>query len=189
MSTTPMRIIGLTGLAGTGKDTVRRMLEEDHGFEGLAFADPLRDMIGALLTENSISTIWMYDRALKEAPIDGLGVSYRRLAQTLGTEWGRHAVGTDLWVNLAEHRISVLRSQGARAVVISDVRFLNEAAWIHTHGGEVWRIHRSSAQPVAAHISESELLSITADRNIDNNGTVEDLWCQVSALAAEGGEA
>ena len=36
-------IIGLTGLAGTGKDTVRAILEE-FGYNGLAFAD-IRTML------------------------------------------------------------------------------------------------------------------------------------------------
>jgi dephospho-CoA kinase len=42
-------IIGLTGYAGSGKDTVRNILEAKHGFDGIAFADPIRDMLTALL--------------------------------------------------------------------------------------------------------------------------------------------
>lgn len=187
MTTTP-RIIGLTGLAGSGKDTVARMLEQDHGFFSLAFADPLRDMIGALLTENGISTAWMYDRDLKEKPIDGLGgASYRRMAQTLGTEWGRHALGHDFWVNLATLRVDELARHGVQAIVVSDVRFLNEAQWVRAQGGQVWRIHRSATEPVAPHVSEAELLSIQPDHHLDNNGTVEDLWCQVAALVQGAG--
>ena len=46
----PQTIIGLVGAAGVGKDTVRQMLEENFDFAGIAFADPMRDMLGALLT-------------------------------------------------------------------------------------------------------------------------------------------
>lgn len=186
MSIKPLRLIGLTGLAGTGKDTVRRMLEEDHEFAGLAFADPIRHMLGALLAESGFSTQWMYDRALKEQPIDGLGVSYRELAQTLGTEWGRK-LQPELWVRIAGQFIVDLRSQGERQFVISDVRFPNEAAWIKEAGGEVWRIDRPDAPAVRSHESESQVLAIAADRVLDNSGTVEDLWCQVAGLV--GGEA
>lgn len=178
---TPFKLIGLTGLAGTGKDTVRRILEEDFGADGIAFADPIRDMIGTLLTENGYSTEWMYERDKKEAPIPGLSISYRHLAQTLGTEWGR-AIAADFWLRIARARADALKATGAKLVVISDVRFPNEAAWIKEHGGEVWGIVRDQAAPVRDHDSERLVDVIEPDHFIDNNGTVEDLWRAVSSL-------
>jgi hypothetical protein len=186
MSTKPLRLIGLTGLAGTGKDTVREMLERDHGFTGLAFADPIRQMIRTLLAENGFDPEYMDDRALKELPIPALGVSYRNLAQTLGTEWGRKCMGRRFWLQIAHAFIIEQRRQGGREFVVSDVRFANEAEWIKEAGGEVWRIERRAAAPVRDHESERHVVAIEADRVIVNNGTVEDLWCQVSALV--GGE-
>lgn len=183
---TPFKIIGLTGLAGTGKDTVRRILEEDFGADGIAFADPIRDMIGALLTESGYSTEWMYERDKKETPIPGLGTSYRHLAQTLGTEWGR-SISADFWLRIAKARADALKANGARLLVVSDVRFPNETAWIKEQGGEVWCIAREQATPVRDHPSESLVDVLEPDRFIDNSGTVEDLWCAVSALAQEGG--
>ncbi len=179
MSLKPLRLIGLTGLAGTGKDTVRRMLEEDHEFAGLAFADPIRQMLGALLAENGLSTEWMYERELKEQPIAGLDMSYRHLAQTLGTEWGR-ALHPDFWLRIAGQFIADQRRQGERQFVISDVRFVNEAQWIKDAGGEIWRIERPSAEPVRDHESERQALQIVPDRVISNTGTVEDLWTFVN---------
>lgn len=35
-------IIGICGLAGSGKDTIGRFLHEDHGFATIAFADPIK---------------------------------------------------------------------------------------------------------------------------------------------------
>lgn len=183
MSLKPLRLIGLTGYAGTGKDTVRAMLEEDHEFVGLAFADPIRQMLTALLAENGISTEWMHERALKEQPIEGLDVSYRHMAQTLGTEWGRN-LHPDFWLRIAGQFIVDQRRQGERQFVISDVRFLNEAQWIKDAGGEVWRIDRPSAEAVRDHESERQVAQIQADRVIHNAGTVEDLWCQVAAMVS-----
>lgn len=179
MSLKPLRLIGLTGLAGSGKDTVRRMLEEDHEFVGLAFADPIRQMIGELLASNGFSTEWMYERALKEQPIDGLDVSYRQLAQTLGTEWGR-AIHPDFWLRIAGQFIADQRRQGERQFVISDVRFVNEAQWVKDAGGEVWRIDRPGIDPVRDHESERQVLQIVPDRVLDNSGSVEDLWSFVN---------
>jgi dephospho-CoA kinase len=38
-------IIGLTGYARTGKDTVASVLVKDFGFERIAFADPIRELL------------------------------------------------------------------------------------------------------------------------------------------------
>lgn len=174
ITSTMPRIIGLTGTAGSGKDTVRRMLEEHHGYAGFAFADPIRSMIGALLSDIGAGPEWMSDRLLKEGTIPALGTSYRHLAQTLGTEWGR-SIEPEFWLRIASARLDAMQDRGLRHFVISDVRFLNESAWIKLLGGEVWRIDRPSAEPVRLHASE--LIShINPDRVIDNSGTVEDLW-------------
>jgi predicted ATPase len=93
---TNTKIIGLTGPAGSGKDAVRDILE-DLGLIGFAFADPIRNMIRGLLTDNGLSDDWMDDRNLKERIIPALGVSYRQMAQTLGTEWGR-GLRSDFWL-------------------------------------------------------------------------------------------
>ena len=169
-------IIGLTGFAGTGKDTVRTILEE-HGFYGMAFADPIRDMLREMLTNNGISDAYMDDRNLKEAIIPELGVSYRHMAQTLGTEWGR-SLKSDFWLKLAgAHMADVQDSTCATQLkfVLSDVRFTNEADWVRERGGMIWHIQRSAATPVRPHVSESEVAYITSGLIIYNNGTLADL--------------
>lgn len=178
---TPFKLIGLAGLAGAGKDTVRDMLENEHDFTGFAFADPIRNMLGALLADNGFSTKWMFERQLKEQPIDGLGLSYRHLAQTLGTEWGRHQ-HADFWLRIAQSSIERHRKTGARKFVISDVRFVNEAEWIKAQGGEVWRIDRPGITVVRDHESERQIARIDPDRMIKNTGTVEHLWKLINAV-------
>mgnify|MGYP000225759508 CR=1 FL=1 len=167
-------IIGLTGYAGTGKDAVRSILEE-RGFIGFAFADPIRSMLRELLTSNGISDEFIDSRELKESIIPELGVSYRQMAQTLGTEWGR-MLQPDLWLRLAgAYMADVERNTWAESTcfVISDVRFANEAQWVRDHGGVIWRIERPSAMPVRAHVSEQELYHFTVDHTIDNSGTLD----------------
>ena len=174
-------IIGLTGFAGTGKDTVRTLLE-GHGFIGLAFADPIRQMLRELFASNGISEAHMDVRALKEQPIYQLSspakpVSYRMLAQTLGTEWGR-SIQPDLWVRLAQSYMDDLRANthgDLPSFVISDVRFPNEADWVRAQGGTIWRIVRPGTAPVRGHASESGVGNITPDRLVMNIGTVQDL--------------
>lgn len=168
-------IIGLTGLAGSGKDSVRAVLQQ-HGYTGLAFADPIRAMLRALFQEGGISQAHITARELKETPIPQLGFSYRQLAQTLGTEWGR-ALGQDIWVKLANARMDELLAAtfGPVQFVISDVRFPNEAALIRARGGQIWHVVRPGVQPVRAHESEAHAITLPCDFTILNDGTLEDL--------------
>lgn len=175
METHAIPIIGLTGLAGSGKDSVRALLEQ-HGYTGLAFADPIRDMLRTLFTATGTSTEYMLDRALKEERIPNIGTSYRVLAQTLGTEWGR-SIDPNFWLRITGATIdaSLQDSFGPVQIVISDVRFPNEADFIRQRGGQIWHVVRPGTQPVRAHESEAHALTIPADYTILNNGTLADL--------------
>lgn len=176
--TQPPIIIGLTGFAGTGKDTVRAVLEE-LGYNGLAFADPIRDMIRTLLSGAHIDEQYMDSRKLKEEVIPALGTSYRQLAQTLGTEWGR-SQHPDFWLRIAGAHMADLTANAVRqpvCFVLSDVRFTNEAKWIRERGGMIWSINRVGVAPVRQHVSEDNIAQLVAeaDRAIDNNGHLDDL--------------
>ena len=177
-------LIGLTGYAGSGKDTTRALLEE-HGFIGLAFANPIRSMLRTLLAGSGISDAWMDERELKEQVIPQLGVSYRHMAQTLGTEWGR-SLQPDLWLRLADAFMAeITESSNKSHFVISDVRFANEAAWVRERGGVIWRINRPQAAPVRPHQSEIEIDSVEIDRTLHNTGSIDKLREQVAAALME----
>ena len=182
-------LIGLTGYAGSGKDTVRGVLAA-HGYIGLAFADPIRMMLRTLFDQAGVCHSFMDSRQLKEIAIPQLGVSYRHLAQTLGTEWGR-AVAPDLWLRIANGYINdassagELWSDGVPLFVVSDVRLASEAQWVHDRGGVVWRINRPQAAAVREHSTEAEVGLIHADIEIDNSGSLDVLKRNV-ALALVG---
>jgi hypothetical protein len=175
------KLIGLTGLAGSGKDTVRGILERFHGYNGMAFADPLRGMLASLLKSAGHSPTWMVDREMKEREIPAIGVSYRVLAQTLGTEWGR-SIDPELWVKITASRIASIPDE--ERVVISDVRFPNEVKWIKSQGGVIIRIIRPDVQPVRSHVSEEGALLLDWDYTILNNGSIDDLQRSVIAAVA-----
>ena len=171
-------VIGIHGAAGAGKGVVASLLRPDAE---IAFADPIYSMIAAM---TGIPVARLKDRSFKEATIPGLGVSPRRLLQTLGTEWGRDVVREDLWRHLAESRIEAAIQGGARHVAVPDVRFDDEADLIHAVGGVVWRVTRPGAATCAPHSSESGISPEKIDLTIDNSGTLEDL--REAVLAALG---
>lgn len=166
-------IIGLTGLAGTGKDSAALYLCQEYGFVQAAFADPLRSMVLQFLEEAGLDHAWLTERRCKERLITGLGVSARALMQTLGTEVGR-ALHPDLWVRHLGLRLGLDGQTGSTPVhdriVISDVRFGNEAAWLRARGGRLVRLHRDTAAGVRPHASELQVLDLVPDVDLWNNG-------------------
>jgi predicted ATPase len=178
-------IIGLTGFAGSGKDTVRDILE-DMGFVGFAFADPIRAMLRELLSGSGLDDKWMECREFKELVIPELGVSYRQMAQMLGTEWGR-SLHADFWVRLAGAYVADIQDQAFERGVnfcVSDVRFENEANFVRERGGVIWRIDRPGVERVRDHASERQIESIAYDTVVPNHGDFDELRVWVERLLA-----
>jgi hypothetical protein len=163
------------GAAGAGKDTVRHMLQK-KGYFGMAFADPLRVMLAALLSQVGQAHAWMTDRTLKEQTNPALGYSLRHLSQTLGTEWGRQ-LDPDFWLRIANERMK--NYQKTKHFVFSDVRFQNEANFVRAAGGVLWQVSRPGLAPVREHISETAAQSIQPDDEIRNTGNLEALQIEV----------
>lgn len=174
-----MIIIGLTGPAGSGKDTVGDWLERDHAFTRIALADPIRVGLKAMLGLSSSD----FKSPRKETPIAWLGRSPRALMQTLGTEWGRNLVTSDIWVRRASQTIAALPQP--RLVVVTDIRFEDEAAWLRNIGGTLWHIRRAHVPRVRAHISEAGVALAEGDLVIENNGTLDDLHRRIDDALAD----
>lgn len=171
-------LIGLIGRAGAGKSTVARMLEDEFAFVELALADPIFNMVGSLFADANIDGAWMVERSLKECPT-ALGYSYRHLAQTLGTEWGRNTISQDFWLRVLELRMTQPHLE-AENICVSDIRFPNEAALIKSRGGTLVRVLRQGVNAVRAHASEQ--YDLPADTELLNFGSKATLFDQVDRL-------
>ena len=143
-------IIGLTGRAGSGKDTAAAYLAARYGFHRAAFADALRETVAAFLRAGGITDMgWMHDPARKNTPIPGIGYSARHLMQTLGTEWARNCLDPWTWVRILEQRLGMTvdaERPVAPRIVVTDARFPNEARWLGLHCAPIIRLHRNSAR-------------------------------------------
>jgi len=181
-------IIGLTGRAHTGKDTAADHLVREYGFVRVAFADTLRSMLEALLADAGVAPDCLHDPRLKSLAIAELhGATARQLMQTLGTEWGRNLVHGELWVTLLARRMGV-HAGGTPVhdrIVVTDVRFTNEAAWVHASGGKLLRLHRGVAPAVRQHDSEAHIDALPADVDLYNDGpTREGLYGLIDGTMA-----
>jgi hypothetical protein len=166
-------LIGITGRARSGKDTVADFIVSQTGGYKYSFADPLKQMLLPLGID--MSTPYWQERKEQETVF---GVSPRRLMQTLGTEWGRNLIHPDLWLLLADQKIT----QCGENMVVTDVRFENEAAWVRWYGGVVIHVVRPDATPVEQHISEAGINNHIDDMSICNDGTLEELKTNVLLL-------
>jgi hypothetical protein len=171
-----MILIGMTGKAGSGKDTAADCLVREHGFTKLSFAGPLKAMMAAAGMPEPA------DRDAKEQPIPGFDFSWRRAAQRLGTEWGR-GLDPDIWVKVMAQQIQQRNAVGGIVrIVLSDVRFDNEAAMIRRLGGKVLHVLGRAAVlgEDAGHASEAGVFfDRTQDRHISNSGSLDDLFSEV----------
>ena len=169
------KIVAFTGPAGVGKDTAADYLSA-QGFQRIAFAQGLKDMLAAIGWPEPER------REYKEFPDPRfLNVSYRRAAQTLGTEWGR-GLHPDFWLMVATNRILAMPDD----VVVTDCRFENEAAMVRDLGGLVIHLSGRGVElgAAAAHASEGGVRrrADLGDGVIENVGTIENLRMSVAGL-------
>lgn len=173
-------IVGLVGKKRSGKDTFAQRLVDEHGFVRIAFADALRDC--ALYLDPIVGTeddagreplrlSRLVDRDGWEAAKDCGEV--RRTLQNFGI--GIRRLDPEFWIGTA---LSRLPEHDGRPVVITDVRFRNEAQAIkeqpHRMGWLV-RITRPGMDRSDTHVSEVEQDSIAVDAEICNDQNVEQL--------------
>ncbi len=135
-------IVGLLGLAGSGKGTVADHIVNEFGYEKQSFASPIKDIT---------STLFGWNRALLEGDTkesrefrekkQGKYIP-RDVLQKIGTECFRDAFNPDFWIDALESRVNTSKN-----IVIPDVRFQNEMDWIlKNHGMLLW-VRREDREP------------------------------------------
>jgi hypothetical protein len=177
-------IIGIAGTKGSGKDTIALQLKKEYEFHHIKFAEPLKEMLRVILQYRGASLL-MIDAMLegdrKEVPSEYFsGRTPRHAMQTLGTEWGRNCIASDLWTSIAAERTAAFAKFAN--VVISDIRFPNEVECVHKLGGEVWRVIRDMSHPADQHPSEIQVAGLHCDYTIYNLGTLEQLYTKITNL-------
>lgn len=195
-------VIGLTGYAGAGKDTVASLLQTHCGAYVTAFADPLR---GEICDAFCLEQAFLMRRETKEHPMSALALarcmdgafvdrvqvahmraglpldmaaprSPRQIMQWWGTEY-RRANDVGYWTSRTRNHIRWLMSGlHARLVVVSDVRYANEAELIRQFGGQLWRVKRPGCEPAGQqHSSAVDGSEFSPDAVINNAHDVRHL--------------
>lgn len=171
-------IIGLSGYARSGKDTVAGMLIGLHGYDNRAFAAPLKtalELLNPIIKDNmrldEVLTNFGWEHSKDIFP------EVRRLLQVLGKEVGRDMINENVWINIATKDL-----EAGDKIVFTDVRFPNEAAAVKLLGGEVWRVDRPGVEAANSHPSETAMDDWKFDAIIQNDKDMDNLKTQIRVL-------
>jgi hypothetical protein len=184
-------IIGITGYAGHGKDTVAKILIEDFGYRRIAFADKVRE---AALAIDPMVDVELHVPIRLTPLISKIGwdkakqfPDVRRLLQRVGTDMGRNIFGQNIWIQALFDQIIGEEFVNAETYnwVIPDVRFDNEAneivdAW----HGKMWRVSRPGFDNGIGteHTSEALIATLPVTAELANDGTIDDLRHKIHQL-------
>lgn len=168
-------VLGLIGKKRTGKDTFATVLVEQFGYTRVAFADPLRQaaleldpIVGRPALPGQLAPL--SDVRLSDV-VDVLGwekakdyvPEVRRILQRFGTESIRK-IDPDFWITQALRTIDKIDGP----VVVTDVRYENEAEAIKRLGGLLGRIVRDVPGATDSHPSETALDDYPTDFTVEN---------------------
>jgi len=161
-----MIVFGLSGKAGSGKDTMAKYLCNMYGFYRVAFGDGLKD---------HCVSVHGWDGKKDDAG--------RNLLQVEGTDKHREAY-PDVWVDIARVKIKMLEADGYDKIVITDMRFPNEFDFVNSfNDGYCIRIEGrkyNMGEEAENHRSETALDNHKFEFKIDSSGDIgefhKEIW-------------
>ena len=165
-------LIGLSGKQRSGKDTFADFLVELYGFKKVSFANPIKELA---VNYFGLNPVEVYETKPEKVRI---------ILQDIG-KIGRK-VDDLFWVKKTLDKFDNFDDID---VVVSDVRFINEAEYIKSKGGIIVRIE--SSRDIRASrglltgendISEIELDNYDFDYVINNEGTIEEFYDAITQL-------
>lgn len=210
-----MRIIGITGLKRSGKNTAGNIAAElVPNVKLVAFADKLKiagaralgfdrpeqeliDLMDSFKEAGNISVLYHEPGDIVHPYEDKASLhslSGREYLQFLGTEGGRKTFGDSFWTDLVlpdpgkliggdapnwrdfiEEELDE-RYPGVETLIVTDVRFDNEAQRVKDTGGEVWEVIGGQSIPSSdGHASEAGVAPELVDVSILNHEGLDEL--------------
>lgn len=205
-------ILGVTGLIGSGKDTIADYLCTFHGFKRLSFAASLKDAVSSVfgwdreLLEGTTksSREWREQKDLWWSERLNMEVTPRWVLQYWGTEVCRVGFHEDIWVASVENKLR----NATDNIIITDCRFFNEVKAIKRVGGITcrvergmrpewyedavnlnkgpskigWAIAKDRLVRLNVHASEYSSVGLDYDYHLDNNGSIDNLHKQIESI-------
>lgn len=160
-----MNIIGISGKKGSGKDTFAQFLKEElekqlgKTVKVDSFAANLKQCCAILSGQYSCV---FYNQNLKDKKANFLSLTNRELMQKFGDL--TRSIDKDIWVKSLFNKYI---DNPPEYLIISDVRFSNEAKLLTCFGDYLLIRIQSDRSILDKHISETELDSCLNDFNLE----------------------
>jgi hypothetical protein len=122
----------------------------------------------------------LLDRKGKEAVDFRWGITRRSMMQKTGQTF-RNVFGEDVLLTSLSHRAP----KDVHTIVVSDVRYDNEAEMVQMNDGVVIRVERDYkdiSDAASLHLSERGVMHHLVTMTIDNNGSLDDLESAVKKI-------
>jgi len=204
-------IIGVCGFIGTGKDTVADYLVNIHQFRRESFANTLKDSVASVFgwDRELIEGRTRQAREWREQVdpwwaqrLNMPNLTPRWVLQFWGTEVCRRSFHDSIWIASLENKLRTSKDH----IVISDCRFPNEINSIKDAGGIVVRVARGPdpawyntavganagifsdqelLKQLGVHASETAWAGTDFDAVLDNNGSLDHLYTQITDLVQD----
>ena len=179
-------IIGISGKARAGKDTVAGMLAKRlPNTRIISLAAALKERAAAEWgwspenkNESARSVLSRFGFS-NGAWLDNEETSF---LQWYGTDYCRRLFGENYWIELLEDEIaSIGEAERLDFVIVPDVRFRNEWHWVRCNGFTLMvKVHPDTFDRDGAHISENDWVGLPFDKTFEaNRGDLDYLECQV----------
>lgn len=179
-------LIGLHGLSRAGKDSVAAVLVRKYGFQQVALATAIRQMLLEM-------DPWVEDDLTDEL------VRLSDLHKDLNGDWdkikaecresvdlmislgqsARDIIGEDVWLQAAFPEMNYDPQRDGH-IVISDIRQPNEVEFLYQWGGELWHVERPELGESTKRGMDGLLAGYNWEANIVNDGTLQSLEDKVS---------
>jgi len=203
-------IVGICGFIGSGKDTVADYLVNTHEFRRQSFANTLKDAVAAVfgwdrtMLEGRTKEAREWREEVDEWWAERLAMptlTPRWVLQYWGTDLCRKNFHDDIWIASLENKLR----QSKDNIVVSDCRFPNEVESIRNAGGTiVWvkrgelpewydsaieankgsNYHINDLKMRKIHASEWAWIGTQFDYEIENNGSIDELFERVESIVS-----
>lgn len=182
------KVICLTGVKRSGKDTVAEYLCRQYGYKNIKISAPMKESLKVLFgfSEEEL------EGEKKDEIHEFWNITPRKVMQFFGTEVMQYKLndimpwcGRCFWIDrLIREHIEPLGAD--ERVVISDMRFIHEYERLRQSCCSVLflRVDREvhTENSGEKHSSESELASIPVDDIVQNTRTIEELYERIEEI-------
>jgi hypothetical protein len=174
-------LVGITGKAGSGKDTIGDYLVKQYGFKKIALADPIKRLVKDVF---ALDDYTVYDRIAREKPLKRWkGWTVRKLLQFIGTELFRNNIDDAVWVKSLWYKV---QDDKENNYTINDIRFPNEQQFLKKNAKKNFICLKVTRPKCAGKVGlkkhASEAYDLEGDFCIENNETFEKLYNKVDEI-------